>query len=264
MTVAYLMEDDREADRLVAKVDADRWVTDYLAPVMRPGASVLDVGAGPGHIALAVQRRCPDARVVAFDGNADRLTGEAASADLDPIIRQWGDARDLPFPDGAFDLVYSRLLLQYVGERDRAIAEMVRVTKPGGVVVLYDLDGQLIWHDPITSALQSSIETVLDGLAKTGFDPHTGRRLYGLARRAGLTDIQVRVDPYHLIAGAVEPAERQRWELKLDIARPAIIAALGSTSDADKIIRDFLAHLDDEESLTYSVAFTVTGVRIAG
>lgn len=261
MTVPYLMEDDREAARLMAKVDADQWVADYLAPAIRPGVSVLDVGAGPGHIALAVQRRYPDAQVVAFDGNADRLTADTATTDRDLIVRQWGDARELPFADGTFDLVYSRLLLQYVAERDRAVAEMVRVTSPGGVVVLHDLDGQLIWHDPISSTLQTSIESVLDGLAKTGFDPHTGRRLYGLARRAGLTDIRVRVDPYHLIAGTVDAAERPRWELKLDIARPAITSALGSADGADRVIRQFLAHLDDEDTLTYSVSFTVTGVR---
>lgn len=77
----------------------------------------------------------------------------------------------------------------------------------------------------------------------------------------GLTDVAVRVDPYHPIAGRIDSAEREQWHLKLDIARPAIARALGSTGAADKAVRIFLDHLDSEDTLTYSVAFTVTGRR---
>ncbi|WP_405796615.1 methyltransferase domain-containing protein [Streptomyces sp. NBC_01506] len=260
MSVPYLMEDSREADRLTAKVDADAWVREYLAPVMPQGTpDVLDVGAGPGHIAQAVYRSWPRARVVAFDGSPGRLAAGSAGADGAVLVRRCGDARQLPFDDGTFDVVYSRLMLQYVAERDRAVAEMARVTKPGGTVVLFDLDGQLVWHDPVGPELRAVLDPVVDALRTTGFDPHTGRGLYRLAREAGLTGLTVRVDPYHLIAGAVNPAEREQWHLKLDIARPAIARALGSPEAADDAVRICLDHLDSAETLTYSVAFTVTG-----
>ncbi|WP_103535327.1 methyltransferase domain-containing protein [Streptomyces sp. SM11] len=265
MSVPYLMEDRREVGRLVAKVDADAWVREYLAPVMPTGApEVLDVGAGPGHIAQAVCRARPDSRVVAFDGNPERLAAGSGSPDGAALVRRCGDARELPFEDGVFDVVYSRLMLQYVAERGRAVAEMARVTKPGGVVVLFDLDGQLVWHDPVPPALSAVLDPVVAALEATGFDPHTGRRLYRLAREAGLTDLAVRVDPYHLIAGPIDPAEREQWHLKLDIARPAIARALGSSGAADEAVRIFLDHLDSEDTLTYSVAFTVTGRRKPG
>ncbi|MFE2556097.1 hypothetical protein ACFXGT_08680 [Streptomyces sp. NPDC059352] len=71
----------------------------------------------------------------------------------------------------------------------------------------------------------------------------------------------MRVDPYHLIAGRIDPVEREQRALKLDIARPLIARALGGpTAVADGAVEAFLAHLDGEETLTYSVAFTVTGV----
>ncbi|MFD6331660.1 methyltransferase domain-containing protein [Streptomyces niveus] len=260
MNVPYLMEDSREAGRLAAKVDADAWVREYLAQVMPPGTPhVLDVGAGPGHIAQAVHRARPGARIVAFDGNPDRLAAGSAGPGGAALVRHCGDARHLPFDDGTFDIVYSRLMLQYVAERDRAVAEMARVTRPGGTVVLFDLDGQLVWHDPLTPELRAVLDPVVAALGATGFDPHTGRGLYRLARTAGLTDLTVRVDPYHLIAGAVNPVEREQWHLKLDIARPAITRALGSPGAADTAIQLCLDHLDNEETLTYSVAFTVTG-----
>ncbi|MEU6168736.1 methyltransferase domain-containing protein [Streptomyces tanashiensis] len=268
MSVPYLMEDRREAGRLVAKVDADAWVREYLDPVLPTGAGrVLDVGAGPGHIAEAVLRARPDAEVTAFDGNPDRLAAGTGNPAGDALVRHSGDARALPFDDGSFDLVYSRLMLQYVAERERAVAEMARVTRPGGRVVLFDLDGQLVWHDPVGPALRAALDPVTEALAATGFDPHTGRRLFALARRAGLTDLAVRVDPYHLIAGRIDPVEREQWALKLDIARPLIARALGGPAEAaDRAVEVFLAHLDSEETLTYSVAFTVTGTvaEVAG
>ncbi|MGC0422969.1 methyltransferase domain-containing protein [Embleya sp. AB8] len=262
MSVPYLMEDRREAGRLMAKVDADRWVREHLAPVLGPDtAAVLDVGAGPGHIAEAVHRSLPTAQVVAFDGNPERLAAGTGGPDGAALVRRCGDARQLPFEDDTFDVVYTRLMLQYVAERDRAVAEMARVTKPGGAVVLFDLDGQLVWHDPLGPELRTTLESVLAALSATGFDPHTGRSLYRLARRAGLTHLQVQVTPYHLIAGRVNPTEREQWRLKLDIAHPAIAQALGSADHADQAVEAFLAHLDDEDTLTYSVAFTVTGHR---
>ncbi|TDC76427.1 methyltransferase domain-containing protein [Streptomyces hainanensis] len=262
MTVPYLMEDQREAGRLVAKVDADAWVHTYLDPVLpqTPGARVLDVGAGPGHIAEAVLRARSAAQVVAFDGNPERLA--SGGPDGAGPLRRSGDARALPFDDGSFDVVYSRLMLQYIAERDVAIAEMARVTRPGGTVVLFDLDGQLIWHDPLGPELSALLEPVTTALTAAGFDPHTGRRLYGLAHRTGLTDLDVRVDPYHLIAGRIDPVQRSQWELKLDIARPLLARALGSPQAAQEAVDAFLAHLDSEETLTYSVAFTVTGRRV--
>jgi len=260
MSVPYLMEDPREAARLVDKVDAPQWVEGHLSEVMSPRAVVLDAGAGPGHLAAAVLTRWPGARVVAFDGSTRRLRVGSMDTTLD---RCCGDLRRLPFRTGSFDVAYTRLTLQYVPERGRAVAELARVTRPGGAVVLFDLDGQLVWHDPVDPQLDKWLSETLSALGANVLDPHAGRKLYRLAWEAGLTDLTVRVEPYHLIAGQVDEAERARWTLKLDVARPAITRALGSADRARRAIDAFLRFLDQENTLTYSVAFTVTG-RVPG
>jgi len=61
-----------------------------------------------------------------------------------------GDAQSMEFQSNSFDLVYCRMLLQYLKEKERAVSEMARVCKPGGTVLLQDLDGQLLWHYPKT------------------------------------------------------------------------------------------------------------------
>ncbi len=127
--------------------------------------------------------------------------------------------------------------------------------------MLQDLDGQLLWHYPADPQLIAGIHRVLDVLSETGFDLLVGRKLFHFALRAGLRQVQVRVEPYHLVAGAPSTEDLGLWELKLDIAFPAIVTALGSVEAAESLRNRFLEHLRNPETLTYSVVFTVTGVK---
>jgi SAM-dependent methyltransferase len=260
MTAAYLMEDPREARRLAEKVDADAWVAAYLAPLVRPGARILDVACGPGAIAAAVARVFPDCEIVGIDASPLRVA--AASQALAPHANasvRHGDALALPFPDESFDVVLCRLLLQYLAGRARAVAEQARVCRTGGVVLLQDLDGQLVQHHPPDLELERGLGLVLAELATIGFDPFVGRKLFQLAQATGLADVTVRVDPYHLIAGRVDRKERARWELKLDIARRAL-AERGIDGAAD-VADALLAYLDRDDTVTFSQLFSVAGTK---
>lgn len=257
---AYPLEDPREKQRLADKVDPVAWVARYLRPHLPGARAVLDVGCGPGVIAGAVADASPGARVTGVDAGEDRVREARRQARGRPNLRALrADATALPFEDDSFDLVYSRFLLEYLGERRRAVEEMARVCRPGGRVLLQDLDGQLLWHYPEDAEMQGEICAVLEALAGGGFDPFVGRKLYHLAHRAGLADLQVAAESYHLYAGRIDPHAFSLWELKLDIALPAIARAIGREA-AEGLKSAFLAYLLREDTLTYSVVFTVTGV----
>jgi SAM-dependent methyltransferase len=258
-TNGYLMEDAREAQRLAAKVDAPAWVERTLGSFLAESEGVLDVGCGPGAIAKAVAQRAPHCRIVGLDASAQRLETARATAALSNVSFQQGDACELPFGDDGFDLAYCRFLLEYLPRPGDAIGEMARVVRPGGRVILQDLDGQLLWHYPVDLELQAGLERVLQVLARTGFDPFVGRKLHHLAWRAGLRDRRITVEPYHLYAGPIDEKNAALWATKFAIARPAIAEALGGEAEADRLIERFRAYLRREETLTYSVAFTVTG-----
>jgi len=261
-SITYLMEDPREASRLETKVDPQAWVQKYLAPRVRPGADVLSVGCGPGVILSAVTALHPSVRGTGIDISSDRVR-EAVERNRGNSQVEFvcGDAQAMQFPSDSFDLVYTRMLLQYLKEKERAVSEMARVCKRGGTVLLQDLDGQLLWHYPEDPAVQRTLEKVLAALATTGFDPFVGRKLFWLAQNAGLTNIHVQVECYHLIAGEADTNILKQWELKLEIARPQMSRVLGSESEARRQSQAFLDFLRRPDTLTYSNVFTVTGEK---
>jgi SAM-dependent methyltransferase len=256
------MEDPREAMRLELKVDPYAWVQKYLAGRIRGRAEVLSIGCGPGVILREVCALNASVRATGLDISAERVQ-EAKERNRENAQANFvcGDAQAMDFASNSFDLVYSRMLMEYLKNKEGAVKEMVRVCKPGGTVLLQDLDGQLLWHYPEDPVVQGTVEKVVRALSSTGFDPFVGRKLFSLAHGAGLKNIDVQVECYHLIAGQIEPAILEQWELKLEIAGPQLARLLGSEREAREQSRRFLEYLCRQDTLTYSTVFTVNGEK---
>jgi demethylmenaquinone methyltransferase/2-methoxy-6-polyprenyl-1,4-benzoquinol methylase len=107
------------------------------------GGHLLDLASGTGDLAIAAARRRPDIRVVGLDPSEGMLAigrrkleraGLAGRVEL-----RTGDAQALPFDDHSFDGVSIAFGIRNVPDRSRALAEMARVTRPGGRVVVLEL-----------------------------------------------------------------------------------------------------------------------------
>lgn len=102
-----------------------------------------------------------------------------------------GDAGELPFPDESFDAVRCERLLQHVGDPAAALAEMVRVARPGGRVVALDTDwGSHSVDAPDVLTGRALARTLAETSLTNGY---SGRRLYGLMAAAGLSEVTVEV-----------------------------------------------------------------------
>lgn len=118
------------------------WLTAPLADTLceavdlRPGATVLDVATGTGHVALAAARRfCTVTGVDYVPALVETARVRAASEDLSVTFEE-GDAEALRFKDGSFDYVLSAIGVMFTADHEKAAGELVRVCRSGGTIGL--------------------------------------------------------------------------------------------------------------------------------
>lgn len=99
-----------------------------------PQDSVLDVGCGIGSFSLVIADAFPSARVTGVDPSAAFVAHAQKRVGDDRVQFIVGDAQALQFPDATFDKTVSQLVLNFVPAPEKALDEMTRVTRPGGVV----------------------------------------------------------------------------------------------------------------------------------
>ncbi|MGE0723693.1 MAG: class I SAM-dependent methyltransferase [Alphaproteobacteria bacterium] len=100
----------------------------------------LDVGCGTGALSSAILAACRPRRLCAIDPSAGFLAQARASVRDDRITFEVGDAQALAVDDASVDVVASALALNFVPDRAKALSEMRRVTRPGGIVGFYVWD----------------------------------------------------------------------------------------------------------------------------
>ena len=100
----------------------------------RDGERVLDVGAGTGALASALEAALGSSEITGIDPSAGFIDHAAGNAKSSRVRFEVGDAQKLRFADASFDHAMSMLVLNFIPDHNRAIAEMRRVTRPGGVV----------------------------------------------------------------------------------------------------------------------------------
>lgn len=104
---------------------------------------VLDVGCGPGHVALLLVARRPDLELVGVDLSRHMLRiaeeHRAVSAHAGRVRFEVADAKDLPYADGEFDAVCSNTILHHISDPAPFLRECGRVLAPGGALLVRDL-----------------------------------------------------------------------------------------------------------------------------
>jgi ubiquinone/menaquinone biosynthesis C-methylase UbiE len=153
------------------------------------GASLLDVGCGTGEdVRDLAQLVGPRGRVVGVDVSG-AMIAEAkkrhVSSEL-PVEFVEGDAQNLTFPDASFDRCRTERMLMHLDDPEKALAEMVRVVRPGGKVVVFDFDWDAVFVDsPYKETTRKIVHAFSDGI-KHGW---IGRSLPRLFHTVGLSDV---------------------------------------------------------------------------
>lgn len=182
----------------------------YLLPHLRPGMSLLDVGCGPGTITADLAQLVAPGRVTAIEPVPDALelarreAGGRGRANIDFAV---ADVHSLQFGDDSFDIVHAHQVLQHVSDPVRALGEMRRVCKPGGVVAARDSDySAFVWY-PASAELDEWLRLYRDAARANGGEPNAGRHLLAWAHAAGFTDVTATASTWCFAT----PAEREYW-----------------------------------------------------
>lgn len=160
------------------------------ALALSPGEAVLDVGSGPGLLALECATAVgPSGRVEGVDVSPAMLTLASARAQATPwLAHRLGDVCALPFADSSFDAVVITQVLLYVADVPRALAEVRRVLKPRGRVVVLDTDwASCVW----ASRNDSRMARVLRAWSEHFADAHAARSVPRALRAAGFAVARV-------------------------------------------------------------------------
>ena len=157
-------------------------------------ANVLDAGCGTGEISLRLGQMFPHARLFGVDVIDDHLErARTRCAGLGERVRfEKRSIFELGLPDATFDLVVCRHVLQAIPHAERAVTELVRVTRRGGWIHLIAEDYLMIHFEPRRldpdDFWNKGPRQFGDA---TGTDLRVGRKAYGILRRLGLADITV-------------------------------------------------------------------------
>lgn len=165
------------------------WLDD-VAP--RPGERILDVGCGSGIISRWIARRTGAAGIVAVDINRYLMREAASLAAVEgvasQILFQEGNATSLPFPDASFDVTVSCTVMEELNA-DQMLAELIRVTKPGGRIGVAVRGGDLRpWNSlPLPPEIRAKTEAAGNAGAADGGCADAS--LYRRFRDAGLSNL---------------------------------------------------------------------------
>jgi SAM-dependent methyltransferase len=212
------------------------------------GGSAIDLGCGPaGVLELLADRVGPSGRIVGLDSDPAHVEMARAlmlEREIAAEIVQ-GNATATGLAPASFDVVHARTLLVNVPDPAAVVAEMARLARPGGFVLLQepDLAGRICY--PPIPEWDRLLEVFVEAFERDGADLHVGRRLPTLLREAGLVDVGVeaRADIY--------PVGHTRRTIRADLARSLrpVILEQGLVDEAeldrlDGAVRSHLANPD--------------------
>jgi ubiquinone/menaquinone biosynthesis C-methylase UbiE len=159
---------------------------------IQAGNRILDVGCGTGGMARGLAMLTgPTGRVVAVDLSDTMLQeARARSSSIANLEFIKADVHHLPFADASFDRCHARNVFEVVEDPRRALEEMIRVLRPGGIIVIPAPDYGSLTLDGSDRPLTRAILNYIGDVESNGW---VGRQLPYLFAQAGLTEIQIDV-----------------------------------------------------------------------
>jgi len=212
----YIMEGDQEMIRLDVKTRGGAVRDQASWAGLKQGMSVIDLGCGSGKTTFNLHE-ISGGNTVGVDIAPQRVAyaeDNYSHTGADFFCR---DIRHSLEDLGTFDFVWVRFVLEYYKHESIGIVKNIsKILKPGGILLLQDLDHNCLNHYGMSPAMESALSGVMRTLEeKRGFDPYAGKKLYSYLYDLGYEDIRMNMTPHHLIYGQLNDAESFNWIKKV-------------------------------------------------
>ncbi|MCK1718547.1 class I SAM-dependent methyltransferase [Bradyrhizobium sp. 141] len=228
---------------------------DWLKPAQ--GLRWIDVGCGSGAFTELIVARCAPSDVQGIDPSEGQLAFARTRPGARGAVFQTGDAMALPFPAASFDVAVMALVLVFVPNAAKSVAELTRVVRPGGLVATYmwDMLGGGFPLDPILNEMRAM------GLSPTR-PPHmevsTLAALEDFWSAAGLLEIETREITVQRTFADFD----EFWNVETKAPSTAPVVAAMPAADVGKLMQRVRARLpaDTDGRITYSArAHAISG-----
>jgi len=217
----YLMEHEEEIFRLEMKTDVEAVQRQAHWAGIRPGMRVADIGCGPGKTShILYQMAQPDGEAVGVDFSPGRLQHAEKTYGTQGLTFARRNAVE-GFTDlGQFDFIWVRFFLEYHrANAARIVENLSKMTKPGGIICLIDLDYNCMNHFEMPPRLALNMRGFIDKLERDAdFDPYMGIKLYSFLYDMGYKELDVALWPHHLIFGELEERDAYNWAKKVEVS----------------------------------------------
>lgn len=229
---------------------------------LNDGLSVLELGSGPGFLTEQLLALLPSSSITCLE--IDRtllLQAEHYLHDKDNQRVHFVEASvlDTGLASNQFDVAYARLLFQHLSEPLRAANEIWRVLKPGGKLIIYDIDDELfgLFHPPIPE-FTPVLEAFGQAQAIRGGDRHIGRSLSGILKASGFCNLDVEVIASDSANKGVEPFLQH---IDPDRMRSLVNLGLLSEQDLDRFRIALAKFSDTPEAYTLWLSLMICGEK---
>ena len=208
------------------------------------GLNWIDVGCGTGAFTQLLLDRCNPASIEALDPAEEQIAFARTTPAGKRINFQVGDAQSLPFGAGAFDAATMALVITFIPDPNKAVAELRRITKPGGTIATYMWDFFNMGFP--RQRLSDAVERI--GFAvhhPAGYANSRMETMAGYFRAAGLTDIATRVIEVDITYPDFDTYWDAQTELVNDVVRQ--IRKM-SAADLERLKSDLRANLPKDQN----------------
>ncbi|KAJ5097984.1 hypothetical protein N7532_004985 [Penicillium argentinense] len=226
----------------------------FLLPHLKPSMKILDIGCGPGTITVDLAEYVPKGSVTGLERAGSILAQARDLAETRGITNiefVEGDANDLSFADGSFDVVLCHQVLQHVGDPVGMLREMNRVAKSGGIVAAREADyGVFVWYPELPGLKEW--QGLYDRVARyNGGEPNAGRVLHAWARQAGLSEVKSSCSMWCYSTKEEIAWWSGSWQeraLKSAFAATAMEGKLATQEDLERVSRTWKEWGEDQDA----------------